>query len=217
MRLLLVEDDEILGDGITEGLREYAYTVDWIKDGNQFDSAICATSYDAIILDWNLPGEPGLNLLKHNRDSGGTVPILMLTARDTLEDKITGLDHGADDYLVKPFDLDELAARIRALIRRDHGRTHPLLRHGDIIMDIARHEVTKSGEILTLSLREFSLLQLLLENAGKVLSRSRIEDSMYAWGEEIESNSIEVHIHNLRKKIGTDTIKTIRGVGYVIR
>lgn len=217
MRLLLVEDDEILGDGIAEGLREYAYTVDWIKDGNQFDSAVSANKYDAIILDWNLPGEPGLNLLRKNRDGGGTVPILMLTARDTLEDRITGLDQGADDYLVKPFDLDELAARIRALIRRDHGRTHPLLQYGNISMDIARHEVTKSGEPVSLSLREFSLLQLLLENVGKVLSRSRIEDSLYAWGEEIESNSIEVHIHNLRKKIGADTIKTIRGVGYVIR
>lgn len=217
MRLLIVEDDEILGDGIAEGLREYGYTVDWIKDGNQFDSAISANKYDAIILDWNLPGEPGLKLLRQNRDAGGTVPILMLTARDTLEDRITGLDQGADDYLVKPFDLDELAARLRALIRRDHGRSHPLLTHGDISMDIARHEVTKSGEPVSLSLREFSLLQLLLENIGKVLSRSRIEDSLYAWGEEIESNSIEVHIHNLRKKIGADTIKTIRGVGYVIR
>ena len=217
MRLLLIEDDEILGDGIAEGLREYAYTVDWIKDSNQFDSAISTTIYDAIILDWNLPGESGLTLLQHYRDSGKSLPVLMLTARDTLEDKITGLDHGADDYMVKPFDLDELAARIRALIRRDHGRSHPLLTCGDIVMDIARHVVTKAGEPVTLSLREFSLLQLLLENAGKVLSKSRIEDSLYAWGNEIESNTIEVHIHNLRKKIGADTISTIRGVGYVIR
>lgn len=217
MRVLLLEDDEILGDGIAEGLREYTYTVDWIKDGNQFDSAVSTISYDAIVLDWNLPGESGLTLLRRYRDSGKAVPILMLTARDTLEDKISGLDQGADDYMVKPFDLDELAARIRALIRRGHGRTHPLLICGDIIMDIARHEVTKADEIVSLSLREFSLLQLLLENAGKVLSKSRIEDSLYAWGDEIESNTIEVHIHNLRKKIGTDTIKTIRGVGYVIR
>ena len=217
MRLLLVEDDEILGDGIAEGLREFAYTVDWIKDGNQFDSAISTASYDAVILDWNLPGESGLTLLRRYRHTGKTLPVLMLTARDTLEDRIRGLDHGADDYLIKPFDLDELAARIRALIRRDHGRAHPLLTSGDIIMDVARHEVTKAGEPVTLALREFTLLQLLLENSGKVLSKSRIEDSLYAWGEEIESNSIEVHIHNLRKKIGADTIKTVRGVGYVIR
>jgi len=217
MRLLLIEDDEILGDGIAEGLGEFAYTVDWIKDSTQFESAISTTCYDAIILDWNLPGESGLTLLRHYRDSGKTLPVLMLTARDTLEDKVKGLDQGADDYLVKPFDLDELAARIRALIRRDHGRSHPLLTSADITMDIARHEVTKAGEPVTLSLREFSLLQLLLENAGKVLSKSRIEDSLYAWGNEIESNTIEVHIHNLRKKIGVDTIKTIRGVGYVIR
>lgn len=217
MRLLLIEDDEILGDGIAEGLREYTYTVDWIKVGNQFDSAVSTTSYDAIILDWNLPGEPGLALLQRYRNSGKAVPVLMLTARDTLEDKINGLDHGADDYMVKPFDLDELAARIRALIRRGHGRSHPLLTNGDIIMDIARHEVTKAGATVSLSLREFSLLQLLLENAGKVLSKFRIEDSLYAWGHEIESNTIEVHIHNLRKKIGADMIKTIRGVGYVIR
>jgi len=217
MRLLLVEDDEILGDGIAEGLREFAYTVDWIKDGNQFDSAISTASYDAVILDWNLPGESGLTLLRRYRHTGKTLPVLMLTARDTLEDRIRGLDHGADDYLIKPFDLDELAARIRALIRRDHGRAHPLLTSSDIIMDVARHEVTKAGEPVTLALREFTLLQLLLENSGKVLSKSRIEDSLYAWGEEIESNSIEVHIHNLRKKIGADTIKTVRGVGYVIR
>lgn len=217
MRILLVEDDEILGDGIVAGLREFSCTSDWLKDGKHFDSAISITDYDAIILDLNLPGESGLTLLVKLRNAGKHTPVLILTARDTLEDKVKGLDLGADDYLIKPFDLDELAARLRALIRRDHGRTHPVLKYNDLEMDIARHIVTKGDDTIQLSAREFTLLQLLLENSGKVLSRRKIEDSIYAWGEEIESNSVEVHIHNLRKKIGPDVIKTIRGVGYVIR
>ena len=217
MRILLIEDDEILGDGIVAGLREFSYTTDWLKDGKQMDATISSTDYDAIILDLNLPGESGLTLLVKLRNSGKHTPVLILTARDTLEDKVKGLDLGADDYMIKPFDLDELAARLRALIRRDHGRTHPLLKHNDIEMDIARHIVMKNDAPVDLSAREFSLLQLLMENSGKVLSKRKIEDSIYAWGEEIESNSVEVHIHNLRKKIGPEFIKTIRGVGYVIR
>ena len=217
MRLLLVEDDEILGDGIVVGLKELLYSIDWIKDGSQLESALSCAEYDAIILDLVLPGESGLDLLKKLRNSGKTIPVLILTARDTLKDKITGLDHGADDYMVKPFDLDELAARLRALIRRDHGRSHPLLKHQDLVMDVAKHTVTKGQLNIELSAREFSLLQLLMENAGKVLSRPKIEDNLYSWGEEIESNTVEVHVHNLRKKIGMETIKTIRGVGYVIK
>lgn len=217
MRILLVEDDEILGDGIVAGLKEFSYTTDWLKDGKQVDSAISATEYDAIILDLNLPGESGLAILVKLRNAGMNTPVLILTARDTLEDKVKGLDLGADDYMIKPFDLDELAARLRALIRRDHGRTHPVLKYNNIEMDIARHIVIKGDEIIELSAKEFSLLQFLLENSGKVLSKRKIEDNIYAWGEEIESNSVEVHIHNLRKKIGPDVIKTIRGVGYVIR
>ncbi|MBI4005500.1 MAG: response regulator [Gammaproteobacteria bacterium] len=217
MRLLLVEDDEILGDGIVAGLKEFFYSIDWIKDGNQAESALLSTDYDAVILDLNLPGQSGLDILSKLRNSSKTLPVLILTARDTLDNKIEGLDHGADDYMVKPFDLDELAARLRALIRRAHGRTHPLLQHRDIIMDIAEHSVNKGGIDIELSVREFALLQLLLENAGKVLSRPKIEDKLYSWGEEIESNTVEVHIHNLRKKIGADIIKTIRGVGYVMK
>lgn len=217
MRLLLIEDDEIIGDGIVAGLKEFSYTTDWLKDGKQLHSAISATDYDAIILDLNLPGESGLALLVKLRNSGKSIPVLILTARDTLEDKVKGLDLGADDYMIKPFDLDELAARLRALIRRNHGRTHPVLKHNDIEMDIARHSVTKNNNTVDLSAKEFSLLQLLMENSGKVLSKRKIEDSIYAWGEEIESNSVEVHVHNIRKKIGSDIIKTIRGVGYVIR
>ena len=217
MRLLLIEDDEILGDGIVAGLKEFSYTTDWLKDGRLMESALKTTEYDAIILDLNLPGESGSTLLVKLRNSGKTLPVLILTARDTLNDKIKGLDLGADDYMGKPFDLDELAARLRALIRRDHGRTHPLLKHNDIEMDLARHRVSKNEETIELSAREFSLFQLLLENSGKVLSKRKIEDNIYAWGEEIESNSVEVHIHNLRKKIGADVITTIRGVGYVIK
>lgn len=217
MRLLLVEDDEILGDGIVAGLKEFSYSIDWMKDGNQAEPALLSADYDAVILDLNLPGQSGLDILSRLRNSGKTLPVLILTARDTLDDKIRGLDYGADDYMIKPFDLDELAARLRALIRRAHGRTHPLLQHLDLVMDIAKHTVTKDQVNIKLSAREFSLLQLLMENAGKVLSRPRIEDNLYSWGEEIESNTVEVHIHNLRKKIGVDVIKTVRGVGYVMK
>jgi len=217
MRLLLIEDDEILGDGIVAGLKEFSYTMDWLIDGKHIESALASTEYDAIILDLNLPGESGLSLLVKLRNKGMTLPVLILTARDTLDDKVKGLDLGADDYMIKPFDLDELAARLRALIRRDHGRTHPLLKHNDIEMDLASHHVNRGQDTIELSAREFSLLQLLLENSGKVMSKRKIEDNIYAWGEEIESNSVEVHIHNIRKKIGPDVIKTIRGVGYVIK
>ena len=217
MRILLVEDDEILGDGIVAGLREFSYASDWIRTGKEFESALLATEYDLIILDLNLPDGAGLKLLEDFRDSGKTTPVLILTAYDSREDKVRGLDHGADDYMVKPFDLDELAARIRALIRRSHGRAHPLLQHGSLVMDTAQHLVTVNGINTDLSVREFTLLQMLLENAGRVLSRNKIEEKIYAWGEEIESNAVEVHIHNLRKKLGVDVIKTIRGVGYVIR
>lgn len=217
MRILLIEDDEILGDGIVAGLKEFSYTIDWLKVGNNVDAVISSTEYDAIILDLNLPGISGFAILANIRNTGNNTPVLILTARDTLEDKVKGLDLGADDYMIKPFDLDELAARLRALIRRDHGRTHPILKFNNIEMDVAGHNVSLNKNNIELSAREFSLLQLLLENSGKVLSKRKIEDNIYAWGEEIESNSVEVHIHNLRKKIGADIIKTVRGVGYVIK
>ena len=217
MRLLLIEDDEILGDGIVAGLKEFSYITDWLRDGRQMESAIASTEYDAIILDLGLPGESGLTLLVKLRETGKTLPVLILTARDTLDDKVKGLDLGADDYMIKPFDLDELAARLRALIRRDHGRTSPLLKHNDLEMNPAEHSVVKGNTTIELSAKEFSLLQLLMENSGKALSKRKIEDNIYAWSEEIESNAIEVHIHNIRKKIGPDIIKTIRGVGYIIK
>jgi len=217
MRLLLIEDDEILGDGIVVGLKEFSYITDWLRDGRHMESAVASTEYDAIILDLNLSGDSGLTLLGKLRNMGKTLPVLILTAMDTLDDKVKGLDQGADDYMIKPFDLDELAARLRALIRRDHGRAIPLLQHNDLVMNLAEHRVVKGSTIIDLSAREFSLLQLLMENSGKALSKRKIEDNIYAWGDEIESNSIEVHIHNIRKKIGPDFIKTIRGVGYLIK
>ncbi|OGT77103.1 MAG: DNA-binding response regulator [Gammaproteobacteria bacterium RIFCSPLOWO2_12_47_11] len=217
MRLLLIEDDEILGDGIVAGLKEFSYITDWLRDGRQMESAIASTEYDAIILDLGLPGESGLTLLVKLRKMGKNLPVLILTARDTIDDKVKGLDLGADDYMIKPFDLDELAARLRALIRRDHGRTSPLLKHNDLEMNPAEHSVVKGNTTIELSAKEFSLLQLLMENSGKALSKRKIEDNIYAWSEEIESNAIEVHIHNIRKKIGPDIIKTIRDVGYIIK
>ena len=217
MRLLLIEDDEILGDGIVAGLKEFSYITDWLRDGRQMESAIASTEYDAIILDLGLPVESGLTLLVKLRKMGKNLPVLILTARDTIDDKVKGLDLGADDYMIKPFDLDELAARLRALIRRDHGRTSPLLKHNDLEMNPAEHSVVKGNTTIELSAKEFSLLQLLMENSGKALSKRKIEDNIYAWSEEIESNAIEVHIHNIRKKIGPDIIKTIRDVGYIIK
>lgn len=217
MRLLLIEDDEILGDGIVAGLKEFSYIVDWLKDGRHMWPAVESTEYDAIILDLNLPGESGLTLLGKLRDSGKTIPVLILTAKDTLDDKIKGLDQGADDYMIKPFDLDELTARLRALMRREHGRASPLLKHKDLEINLAEHSVIKGNITIELSAREFSLLQLLMENTGRALSKRKIEDNIYAWGEEIESNAVEVHIHNIRKKVGADFIKTIRGVGYIIK
>jgi DNA-binding response OmpR family regulator len=216
MRLLLVEDDHILGDGIRAGLTQAGYAVDWVEDGQAADMALSSESYDAVVLDLGLPRISGLDVLRKLRERNDDTPVLILTARDTVTDRVAGLDSGADDYLIKPFDLDELHARIRALLRRRSGRVAPVLRHGGIVLDPAAHTVTRDGEPVALSGREFAVLQTLLENAGRVLSRSRLEDSLYGWGEEVESNAIEVHIHHLRKKLGADAIRTVRGVGYMI-
>ncbi len=216
MRILLVEDDPQLGDGLTVGLRQAGFAVDWLRDGHTADQALATESFDLVVLDLGLPRLAGMDVLKRARGRGQTVPILILTARDATGDKVTGLDAGADDYLVKPIDLDELTARIRALTRRSAGRAAPLLIHGDIALDPAAHVVTLSGEAVELSGREFSLLQMLLENAGRVLTRSQLEQSLYGWRDEPDSNALEVHIHHLRKKLGSDLIRTLRGVGYTI-
>ncbi|NOY70953.1 MAG: response regulator [Gammaproteobacteria bacterium] len=216
MRLLIAEDDKLLGDGIRNGLRQEGYAVDWVEDGATAELAMKTETYDLVILDIGLPKKTGLEVLKNMRSRGDQLPVLLLTAFDRIEDRILGLDSGADDYVVKPFDLDELSARIRALLRRNSGRSAPVMEHGDIVVDPASHVVTKNGRGIDISPREFALLLTLLDNEGRVVSRSRLEEGLYAWNEEVESNTIEVHIHHLRKKLGSELIRTIRGVGYII-
>ena len=216
MRILLVEDDPQLGDGLTIGLRQAGFAVDWVKDSNSADHALQSETFDLVVLDLGLPRLSGMEVLSRARSRRQTLPVLILTARDATGDKVSGLDAGADDYLVKPVDLDELAARIRALTRRSAGRAAPLLTRGDLTLDPAAHSVTLAGAPVELSSREFSLLQMLLENAGRVLSRSQLEQSVYGWRDEPDSNALEVHIHHLRKKLGSELIRTLRGVGYTI-
>ncbi len=216
MRILLVEDDELLGDGLRNGLIQYGYAVDWLKDGLSADQALKTETFDLVVLDLGLPKLSGIVVLQNLRGRGQTMPVLILTARESVEERVKGLDSGADDYLTKPFDLDELCARLRALQRRFSSRAEPLLIHEKISMDPASHTVTFNNETINVSRREFALLQKLLENAGRVLSREHLTQSLYGWGEDVDSNALEVHIHNLRKKFGQDFIRTIRGIGYMI-
>ncbi len=216
MRLLVVEDDAMIGNGIRTGLRQEGYTVDWVRDGGAAELATTTTAYDAILLDLGLPGRSGLELLAHWRRQHNPVPVLIVTARDTVADRVRGLDSGADDYLVKPFDLDELAARLRALLRRRSGRATPLIANGPLTLDPASHEVHLDGAAINLSAREFGILHALLENPGVPLSRSQLEDRLYGWEQEIGSNAVEVHIHALRRKLGSDWIRNVRGVGYMV-
>jgi two-component system response regulator QseB len=216
MRILLVEDDELLGDGLRTGLVQYGYAVDWLKDGLSADQALKTENFDLVVLDLGLPKLPGISVLQNLRGRGQTMPVLILTARESVDDRVKGLDSGADDYLTKPFDLDELCARLRALQRRFSSRADPLLTHDSITLDPASHTVTFHGENINLSRREFALLHKLLENAGRVLSREHLTQSLYGWGEDVDSNALEVHIHNLRKKFGQEFIRTIRGIGYMI-
>lgn len=216
MRILLVEDDPLLGDGLTVGLRQAGFAVDWLKDGQSADAALQSERFDLLVLDLGLPRLDGMDVLKRLRSRGDALPVLILTARDATGNKVAGLDAGADDYLVKPIDLDELAARIRALTRRSAGRAAPLLTIGRLTLDPAAHQVAQDGTPVELASREFALLQLLMENAGRVLTRSQLEQSLYGWRDEPDSNALEVHIHHLRKKLGSDTIRTLRGVGYTL-
>ena len=216
MRILVVEDDAMIGASIRTGLQQDGYTIDWARDGKAAELATTTNDYDAILLDLGLPGKSGLDLLAQWRRQQNTVPVLIITARDAVDDRITGLDAGADDYLVKPFDLNELAARLRALLRRRAGRATPVIEHGPLTLDPATHEVRLAGETVTLSNREFALLHALLQQPGVPLSRSQLEDRLYGWGEEIGSNAVEVHIHALRRKIGNDLIRNLRGVGYMV-
>lgn len=216
MRLLIVEDDPLLGDGIQAGLKQAGYSADWVRDGVAAEQALANEAFDAVVLDLGLPRLSGLDLLRRLRAAGNTVPVLILTARDRVEDRVAGLDSGGDDYLVKPFDLHELAARLRALVRRSHGQAQPVLRIGALELDPAAHAVRFEGAPVDLSGREFSVLHALALNAGRVLSRDRLEQTLYGWGEEVESNAIEVHIHHLRRKLRADLIRTVRGVGYTM-
>ncbi|HQS98913.1 MAG: DNA-binding response regulator [Hydrogenophilales bacterium 16-64-46] len=216
MRLLLVEDDRLLGDGLQSGLTQAGYAVDWVRDGEAAVAALATESFTALVLDLGLPRRDGLSVLSWLRARQDSTPVLILTARDQLEDKVRGLDLGADDYMLKPFDLDELTARLRALVRRAHGRPSPTLCAGSIVLDPATRRVTHGGDAIDLTLREFNLLQVLLENAGHVMSRRALEEQLYAWGDAVESNALEVHIHHLRKKLGNDVIRTVRGVGYAM-
>lgn len=215
MRILLVEDDELLGDGLRTGLTQYGYVVDWLKDGISADQALKSEGFDLVVLDLGLPKLSGISVLQNMRARGQVMPVLILTARESVDDRVKGLDAGADDYLTKPFDLDELCARLRALQRRFSSRAEPLLVHGNITLDPASHVVMMDGELISVSRREFALLQKLLENSGRVLSREHLTQSLYGWGEDVDSNALEVHIHNLRKKFGQDFIRTIRGIGYM--
>jgi two-component system response regulator QseB len=215
MRILLAEDDLLLGDGLRAGLRQAGFQVDWVRDGQAAERELRAQPYAAAVLDLGLPLLDGMDVLASVRGAGITLPVLVLTARDAVPDRIRGLDGGADDYVVKPVDLDELAARLRALVRRAHGQPQELLQVQDVQLDPAARTVLRDGQAVALSTREFDLLQALMLAAGRVLSREQLEQQLYSWGNEVDSNAVEVHIHHLRKKLGPALIQTVRGVGYL--
>ncbi len=214
MRILLVEDDRMLGDGLQAGLTQAGYAVDWLRDGEAAVAALSTESFAAVVLDLGLPKRDGLSVLQWLRGRHDATPVLILTARDQLEDKVRGLDLGADDYVLKPFDLDEITARLRALVRRAHGRPEPVLTIGEIELNPAARSVTRAGQVVELTAREFDLLHLLLENTDRVMTRRSLEEQIYTWNEAVDSNTLEVHIHHLRKKLGNELIRTVRGVGY---
>jgi two-component system response regulator QseB len=214
MRILLVEDDELLGDGLQAGLRQAGFTTEWLKDGVHAKTALAANEYAAVVLDLGLPRMDGMSVLRDMRAAGNSTPVLVLTARDTTLDKVKGLDTGADDYLIKPVDLDELTARLRALIRRAGGQAAPILKVGAVELDPASRVAQLRATPLELTAKELAVLELLMRNAGRIVSRNQLESALYGWDEGVESNAIEVHIHHLRRKLGADRIRTIRGLGY---
>ena len=216
MRILVVEDDPLLGDALYAGMRQHGHAVDWVRDGAAAAHALDAESYAAVVLDLGLPRLSGLDVLRRVRSRGNAVPVLILTARDAVADRIAGLDAGADDYLVKPFDMGELAARLRALARRAGGQPAAVLTACGVELDPAAHRVHYGGREVELSAKEFAVLHALMLAAGRVLTRAQIEEQLYAWGEEIESNAVEVHVHHLRRKLFPGVIHTVRGVGYLL-
>jgi DNA-binding response OmpR family regulator len=214
MRILIVEDDQELGKGLRAGLGQDGYAADWVLNAADAEHAIRMEHFDLVVLDLGLPGRDGLTLLKHLRQEGFCRPVLILTARDSVADRVAGLDAGGDDYLVKPFDLDELNARIRALIRRGNGQAAPLLRIGDLVIDLGARQVMLKERPVCMSPKEFAVLEALAINADQVVPRARLQETVYAWGDEVASNTLEVHVHNLRRKLGKDRIATVRGIGY---
>ncbi len=219
MRILLAEDDLLLGDGLRAGLRQLGFQVDWVRDGEAAERELRAQPYAALVLDLGLPRRDGMDVLATARRQGLTLPVLVLTARDAVPDRIRGLDAGADDYIVKPIDLNELGARLRALVRRAHGQAQDRLVIGDLTLDPAARTVIQGdgdGRPVPLSTREFDLLHALMLNAGRVMTREQLEQHLYSWGREVESNAVEVHVHHLRRKLGVSLIQTVRGVGYVL-
>ena len=214
MRLLLVEDDEMIGAAAREGLRQEGHAVDWVRDGPQAETAAANGVYDLVLLDLGLPRRDGLSVLRNLRAKHNEVPVLVITARDAVADRVAGLDAGADDYLVKPFDLDELAARVRAVLRRRAGRSSSVLRVGELEIDAAAHQVRWKGHAVALSAREYALLEALADRPGAFLSRAQLEERLYGWEEEIGSNAVEVHIHALRRKLDPALIRNVRGLGY---
>jgi DNA-binding response OmpR family regulator len=217
MRILLAEDDPLLGDGLRAGLRQLGFLVDWVRDGVAAERELRAHPYAAAVLDLGLPLKDGMAVLEAVRQARVSLPVLVLTARDAVPDRIRGLDVGADDYVVKPVDLHELGARLRALVRRSHGQPQECLRAHDVVLDPAARSVLRAGEPIALSTREFDLLHALMLNAGRVLSREQLEQHLYSWGQEVDSNAVEVHVHHLRRKIGGSLIRTVRGVGYMLQ
>ena len=216
MRVLLVEDDALLGSGIRDALEQARYAVEWVRDGALALEALRGANVDLVVLDLGLPKLDGMEVLRRARELGAAVPILVLSARDTTLHRIVGLDAGADDYMAKPFDVDELLARLRALERRSRGATVNLIRYGAIELDTSALAVTFNGQAVELQRREFMVLRKLLENIGAVMSRQQLVDNIYGWDSDLESNALDVHIHNLRRKLYPELIRTVRGVGYVI-
>jgi two-component system response regulator QseB len=216
MRLLLVEDDRMIGESVQKGLRQDGFSVDWVQDGGSAELALETERYDCVLLDLGLPKKDGLAVLRGMRAKRDAAPVVVITARDAVPDRIKGLDTGADDYLVKPFDLDELAARVRAVVRRREGRAEPVIEHLGLVLRPATHEASFHDQPLSLSAREFAVLEALVSRPGAILSRAQLEERIYGWGEEVESNAVEVFVHSLRRKLGAEFIRTVRGAGYMV-